>query len=93
MRGSTVYWENFLRVMAPMPEVAPTKTATRWEGRVEEMRVLEARIVVRDTIIDSCMGICGPTVLLLRGKHRLLYLHGLASWCSRRLVMRGDQLH
>ena len=42
-----------LRVMAPMPEVAPTKTATRREGRLVEIRELECWILERETIVQS----------------------------------------
>jgi len=42
-----------LRVMAPMPEVAPTKTATRREGRLVEIRELESWILERETIVHS----------------------------------------
>jgi hypothetical protein len=42
-----------LRVMAPMPEVAPTKTATRCEGRLVEIRELECWILERETIVQS----------------------------------------
>ena len=37
IRGCTVYFENFLSVISPMPLVAPTKMATRRPGRMEEI--------------------------------------------------------
>lgn len=43
-----------LRVMAPMPEVAPTKTATRREGRLVQIRELECWMCERETIVQSC---------------------------------------
>jgi len=36
-----------------MPLVAPTKTATRPGGRVEEMSALDERTVDRDTIVTG----------------------------------------
>ena len=42
---------NCLRVASPIPLVAPTKTATRFGGRVEEMREFEDWIEGRATIV------------------------------------------
>ena len=46
-----MYFANFLRLISPIPLVAPTKMATRRGGKVDEMRVLEAWIVLRETIV------------------------------------------
>ena len=42
---------NCLRVASPIPLVAPTKTATRFGGRVEEMREFDDWIEERVTIV------------------------------------------
>jgi len=54
MRGLMVYFAKVLRVMRPMPLVAPMKIATRREGRAVEVRALEVWIVVRETIVACC---------------------------------------
>lgn len=52
-RGLTVCFANCLSVASPMPLVAPTKRATRVEGKVEEIRELEVRIVDRGAIVKG----------------------------------------
>jgi hypothetical protein len=48
--------------------------------------------VVRETIVASCIRVCGPIALLL-GEAQIVIYARVARWCPARLVMRGDQLH
>ena len=50
-RGWRECFANCLRVASPIPLVAPTKTATRFEGSVEAMREFEVWTEEKETIV------------------------------------------